>query len=75
MKALLPLLLLTAACGAKGPLAWPEGGPPAPPPGVEGPLTSEKMLKPPPQAAPARVDDPIRRSEEREVDEFDVRPR
>ncbi len=74
MKAALPLLLLLAACGAKGPLAWPEGGPPPMPPGVKDPLTTEQMLEPPAQAAPARVDDPVRRSEERRDDEFDLPP-
>jgi len=75
MKAALPLLLLgLAACGAKGPLTWPEGGPPAPPPGVTEPLTTEQMLAPPPQAAPDRVDDPVRRSEKRLDDEFDLPP-
>lgn len=75
MKALsLACLLSLAACGVKGPLKWPEGGPPSPPPGSSAPLDSETMLTPPAQAAPERVDDPVRRSQERGDDEFDLPP-
>lgn len=74
MKSVLaPALLLLAACGAKGPLVWPEGKPP-PQAATQGPLSSETMLEPPPQAAPARVDDPVRESKERGDDEFDLPP-
>jgi predicted small lipoprotein YifL len=67
-------LLALAACGAKGPLKWPEGGPPSPPPGGGAPLSSEAMLERPAEAAPDRVDDPVRRSEERGDDVFDLPP-
>ena len=73
MRALLVLVLLSA-CGAKGPLAWPEGRPPAPPPGVEAPVSSESMQRAPAEAAPDRVDDPVRRAEDRADDEFDLPP-
>ncbi len=75
MKGLpLTLLLLLAACGIKGPLQWPEGKPPATPVGVEQSPGTDAMLEPPPQAAPERVDDPVRRSEERDEDKFDLPP-
>jgi predicted small lipoprotein YifL len=67
-------LLVLAACGAKGPLQWPEGGPPSPPPGLAAPLSSDAMLEVPPAAAPDRVDDPVRRSQERGDDAFDLPP-
>lgn len=71
---LLPMVFLVAGCGAKGPLQYPDGTPPAAPIGTETPPTSAEMLKPPPQAAPDRVDDPVRRSEDRGEDRFDVPP-
>ena len=75
MRGLLAIVMLAlAACGAKGPLKWPEGQPPAPPPGAEAPVSTEKMLTPPPEAAPNRVDDPVRKSEERGDDPFDIPP-
>jgi predicted small lipoprotein YifL len=75
MKALAAVLLIAlAGCGAKGPLKWPEGTPPPAPVGEKAPLTSEKMLEPPPQAAPERVDDPLKRSEERREDRFELPP-
>ena len=70
----LPPLLALAACGSTGKLQWPEGGPPPAAVGAETAPTAEEMLDPPPQAAPVRLDDPVRRSEERREDKFDLPP-
>jgi predicted small lipoprotein YifL len=67
-------LLSLAACGAKGPLKWPEGEPPPAPVGTTTQPTTEQMLESPPQASPERIDDPVRRSKERGEDEFDLPP-
>ena len=68
------IALLLAACGSDGPLVWPEGGPPPAPIGAEAKPTAEDMLEPPPQAAPVRVDDPVRNTDERREDRFDLPP-
>jgi len=73
--ALLALMLLsTAACGRKADLKPADGTLPPAPVGAQAPLTAEQMLVPPPQAAPERVDDPVKRSEERREDRFDLPP-
>lgn len=73
--ALPPLLVLAlTACGSAGPLKWPEGGPPPPALGEEASATPQDMLEPPPQAAPVRVDSPVRDSDERPEDPFDLPP-
>ena len=71
MLAVAPL----AACGLKEPLEPAPGGslPPAPAMAA-APLTSEELLTPPPIARPDRADEPLRRSEEREEDRFDLPP-
>ncbi|HYD38111.1 MAG TPA: hypothetical protein VEA60_10885 [Allosphingosinicella sp.] len=72
---LLPGLALTAACGNMEPLQ-PEAGqatPPRPAMAARTP-TTEELLTPPPNARPARQDDGLRRSEEREDDPFDLPP-
>ena len=71
---LFPAALL-AACGLKEPLEPPPGEslPPAPPMAAR-PLSSEELLTPPPIARPQRVDELLRRSEEREDDRFDLPP-
>ena len=72
---LFPLLLVLGACGAREPLR-PEPGdtmPPAPAMASRAP-TTEELLTPPPIARPERVDEPLRRSEEREDDRFDLPP-
>lgn len=66
-------LVLVAACGIKGPLKSPDGEA-TPPPASRTAQTSEQTVEPPPQAAPERVDDPVRRSKERGEDEFDLPP-
>ena len=76
-NAALPLLLLflLAACGARQALR-PEQGeslPPAPAMAAEAPTPAE-LLEPPPIARPERVNELLRRSEEREDDRFDLPP-
>jgi hypothetical protein len=72
--AILALLLLSAACGRKADLQPADGTLPPAPYGASAPLTAEQMLDPPPQAAPGRVDDPLKRSEERREDRFELPP-
>ena len=67
--------LALAACGVRAPLQ-PEPGqslPIAPETAARQP-TSEELLQRPPIAAPARVDELLTRSEEREEDRFDLPP-
>ncbi len=69
------LALALAACGLREPLRLPEGEAAAPPPAMASrPLTTDEMLTPPPIARPERVDELLRRSEEREDDRFDLPP-
>lgn len=73
----LVLVLLLSGCGAQGALRPREGAelPPAPIWASTRP-TAEELLVPPPEAAPARIDDVIRRPERvREDDPFDPPPR
>lgn len=72
--ALAALILLVAACGRKGPLQPADGKMPATPVWATQPPTTEEMLVPPVQAAPERVDDPLKRSEERREDRFELPP-
>ncbi len=64
-----------SACGLREPLEPPPGqsAPPAPAMASE-PLTTEQMLTPPPIARPERVDELLRRSEQRQDDRFDLPP-
>ena len=73
--ALLTALLLLGACGGREPLRPKPGDsmPPAPAMASRAP-TTEELLTPPPIARPERVDEPLRRSEEREDDRFDLPP-
>ena len=73
--ALLTAILLLAACGGREPLRPKPGDsmPPAPAMASRAP-TTEELLTPPPIARPERVDEPLRRSEEREDDRFDLPP-
>lgn len=72
---LLPGLALLAACGNMEPLRpkSAEATPPRPAMAARAP-TTEELLTPPPHARPARQDDGLRRSEEREDDPFDLPP-
>ncbi len=67
--------LAVAGCGARTPLEPPPGGGlPVTPTGAQRPLTSEELLTPPVIARPERVDELLRRSEERTGDRFDLPP-
>jgi predicted small lipoprotein YifL len=67
--------LLVAACGVRAPLepAAGENLPVAPETATRAP-TSEELLERPPIARPARVDELLTRSQEREEDRFDLPP-
>jgi hypothetical protein len=67
--------LLLGACGLREPLRPPPGQhmPPAPAMASRA-LTTDELLAPPPVARPGRVDELLRRSEEREDDRFDLPP-
>ena len=71
--ALAAALLLLTACGGREPLrpAAGESMPIAPVMAAQAP-TTEELLTPPPVARPERVDEPLRRSEERRDDRFDL---
>jgi hypothetical protein len=67
--------LVLAGCGAREPLQPKPGAalPPAPAMAARAP-TTEEMLTPPPIARPERALEPLRRSEAREEDRFDLPP-
>ena len=69
------LLLGLAACGSREPLRPAPGQalPVAPAMAARAP-TTEELLTPPPVARPARAGEPLRRSEEREEDRFELPP-
>jgi hypothetical protein len=72
---LLPAFALLAACGNMEPLQPKAGqGMPAKPAMAARAPTTDELLTAPPQARPARQDDGLRRSEEREDDPFDLPP-
>lgn len=72
---LLPALALLSACGNMEPLQPKAGeGMPARPATAARAPTTDELLTPPPNARPARQDDGLRRSEEREDDPFDLPP-
>jgi hypothetical protein len=67
--------LALAGCGLREPLQPPPGEAPPPVPAMARRApTTEEMLTPPPIARPERVDELLRRSEEREDDRFDLPP-
>ena len=77
MRVLLSLvgLLGLAACGNMEPLRPEAGqGMPVKPEMAARAPTTEELLTPPANARPARQDDGLRRSEEREDDPFDLPP-
>ena len=67
--------LILAGCGLREPLRPAPGQamPPAPPM-ADRAMTTEELLESPPIARPGRVDELLRRSEERENDRFDLPP-
>jgi len=69
------LALALAGCGLREPLrpAPGEQMPPAPAMAAR-PMTTDELLAPPPVGRPGRVDELLRRSEEREDDRFDLPP-
>ncbi len=72
--AVMACVLLLSACGSAGPLQWPGGSPPPAPEGQEAAQTADEMLVPPPQAAPERIDDAVRNTDQRSEDPFDLPP-
>ena len=72
---LFPGLAILAACGNMEPLQ-PKAGQsmPAKPAMAARAAPTDELLTPPPIARPARQDDGLRRSEEREDDPFDLPP-
>jgi hypothetical protein len=73
--AIFAMLALLAGCGSREALR-PAPGQKAPPtPAMAAaPQTTTQMLTVPPVARPERVDEPLRRSEPREDDRFDLPP-
>jgi len=76
MRRLAFLLALTlGACGLREPLRPAPGQHMPPAPAMANrPMTTDELLEPPPIARPGRVDELLRRSEERENDRFDLPP-
>jgi len=73
--ALLFSAVVLGACGLREPLEPPPGATmPAAPAMARRAPTTEELLTPPPLARPERVDELLRRSEEREEDRFDLPP-
>jgi hypothetical protein len=67
--------LLLAACGMREPLRLAPGEQAVQRPAMASrPLTTDEMLAQTPVARPERVDELLRRSEEREDDRFDLPP-
>jgi len=68
-------LLLLAACGSREALEPPPGERLPPRPAMANRVpTPEDLLEIPPIARPERVDEPLKRSEPREDDRFDLPP-
>lgn len=66
-------LALLAACGKQGDLSYPLA-PGATPQPVDPARTPAAMLKRTTQAEPARVDDTLKKSEDRRDDRFNLPP-
>ena len=68
-------LAALAGCGLRQPLEPPPGAARPPAPAMASrPPTTEEMLTPPPIARPQRLGDPLRQSEPRREDRFDLPP-
>ncbi|MEZ5713210.1 MAG: hypothetical protein R3E11_11300 [Sphingobium sp.] len=64
-----------AACGSRKALKPVEGAPPVPVAvGAEAPETSDELMEASTQARPDRSAEPLKRSQEREEDPFDLPP-
>lgn len=75
MRWTLLALLLLAGCGLKGPLApVPPATAPVAQRGQTVAPTTTQMLVLPAQSKPERVDDPVKKSEERPDDRFNLPP-
>ena len=76
MKRIALLIALTlTACGLREPLRPAPGQTMPPAPAMaDRAMTTDELLEPPPAARPGRVDELLRRSEERESDRFDLPP-
>lgn len=73
--AILAACALLAACGSREPLQPKPGAAPPPAPALAARApTTEEMLTPPPIAVPERTGEPLRRSEPRKDDRFDLPP-
>ncbi len=69
------LLLGLSACGSRMPLAARPGMEPVPVArGAEVPATPAQLMEPGIQARPDRSAEPLKRSQEREDDPFDLPP-
>ena len=67
--------LILTACGGREPLQPAQGeGMPVAPAMAQTEPTTEDLLEPSTQQRPERVDELLRRSEEREDDPFDLPP-
>ena len=67
--------LLVTACGGREPLQPAQGeGMPVAPAMAQTEPTTDDLLEPTTQQRPERVDELLRRSEEREDDPFDLPP-
>jgi PBP1b-binding outer membrane lipoprotein LpoB len=75
IAAIAAFALLAAGCGSRQPLQ-PAPGQALPPKSAMAsvPPTTEQLLEIPPLAKPERVDEPLKRSQEREEDRFDLPP-
>ena len=71
----LALLATLGACGQQEDLKpVPGQAPPVTPVGATRPPTNEELTTPDAQARPARSDELLKRSEQREPDDFDLPP-
>lgn len=79
MKTAIPMtlmsVLLLTACGGREPLQPSQGeGMPVAPAMAQNEPTTDDLLAPTTQQRPERVDELLRRSQEREDDPFDLPP-
>lgn len=69
------LLLMLSACGSRMPLVAKPGMEPVPVArGAEEPATPAELIEPSTQARPDRSAEPLKRSQKREDDPFDLPP-